>query len=692
MLINDRKPIALLLALLGALAGLSASCSVAGAALEPGTPVDVAPGVPSHGRAWELVTMPDPNPTILRTVFAVSRDGNRVFYVTVGQLPDSPVGLPIFPGALATRGPNGWSNASVPSPHPDLDSTIEYPGLWQLDPDLESSVWTSTLPSEETGLFRRAADGQYTLLAAGAKFVDASTDLLHVVFASEKHLLAADGSRTSGQSLYELVGSDLRLVDVDAAGSPLSDCGSSGGGLNSSSRDGQRIFFTTHPSCAGPARVYLRAGGTATTEISASQCDLPDCGPESDVAFAGASPGGSSAFLRTGQRLTDADSNSHQDLYRYQVGSGQLTLLSADPGGPELVPTAESVHLSNDGARVYFGASEETGPGQLGEPRLFLSEDGGVPRLVPGAHPGQFVQVSGDGRYALFATVAQLDPTDSDAALDAYRYDAETDAATRISVGSSGGNGPFDASLEVGEAYPTKVLVNQPFLAMSEDAGRIFFTTNEQLLPEDRNQVSDVYEWAHGDLGLISSGAAESVGETYAGATPDGRTALLASRDVLLPSDRDGGDIDVYAARIGGGFPESAPAPGCEGACSVAPRERIERGEPRSAGRGARGIRVARIDAAARRQIVATGWIELLAEVPERGRLGAEARARIGDASRIVAATSVKVAQGGPTRLRMGLSKGARRQLGSGHGLHLHVFLRLADLRRGIGIELEDRR
>ncbi len=676
----------------------------ADAAPVPGTPLPVAPGVPDQGRAWELVTSPEPVSAMLWYLFGISANGERVSYSTIGQLPDSPVGEPIAAPAMAVRGPDGWVNRTnlPPSPQTDLE-----PRPLAIAADFKTSVWRNeTSLNRTSGLFRQAPDGTYTLVTTGSSFLDGydrvatSADLQHLIFASQEHLLPGDATRISGASIYESVGATLRLVDVDNSGTLISSCGAVTRSVNPISGDGQRIFFSTSPGCAGPKRVYLRASGATTTEISASQCTLADCGPEADVSFVGATPTGSSAFLVTSQRLTNGDSDARADLYRYDVAGGDLTLVSTSWAGNDLIATAGSVRVPAEGSRVYFGAVEQVGADETSAPKLYMADASGC-HLVPGGAPNDppspfglnarpFVQLSTDGRYALYASTDSLAPGDSDESADAYRYDAADGTVFRISAGSHGGNGPFDVTIE--NEFDAQVVVGNHYRAMSDDGSRIFFTTAERLLPEDHNDAADVYEWANGSLGLISAGAGDRP-STYFGSTPDGAAVLFKTADTLLPLDRDPGDFDLYAARIGGGFPASSPPPGCAGPCPAPPRGRSGRSAPASAEPARGGIRIAHIGAAARRHFVDTGWITLLAEVPHAGRLSAEARAKIGGRERTVAATSVRVAAAGPARLRLRLSRSARQKLAKGGQLQVRLSLRLSrlDSVRRVGFRLGGR-
>jgi hypothetical protein len=648
----------------------------AGASTVPGTPVPVEPGVPGNGRAWELVTPPDTADVQIFFPAAIAASGNALFYDTFGPLPGASAEETLGFFNISRRTPDGWTSSTVARPYPDPDSYLSLAGPNALTPDLSEVIWTNDLPlaapeaPRERGIFRGTLDGHFSLLVSGIEedsFRGASTDLQHVLFTTEKHLLAGDSTRTEGKSLYEIVGSTLRLVDVGPGGSVLSDCGSAVTTGNPISRDGRRIFFQTAPSCSGPQRAYLREDGLTTTLISASECTLADCGEEANVTLVGATPSGSRAFFVTGQKLTDDDADATADLYRYDVASGHLTLLSAMPGEVDA-----TVRVSDDGSRALFWVTSE------GKKSLYLATPGG-PRLIS-ASAEAFLQLSPSGRYALFATKEGLAEGDADESVDVYRYDAETQTLTRISTGPVGGNGAFDATIS--SPFPgSEPASSHPYRAMSDDGTDVFFGTSERLLPEDHNEVGDVYEWKEGSLALVSAGGGDRP-STYMGTTPDGNSAIFRTTLTLLPADRDGGDLDFYAARVGGGFPEPPPAASCQDdACLPPLHGRIDRSLPGSAVPHGGGIRVREPSAQARRRMASSGRIVLLVEVPDSGRLFAQARARVGHRQRVVASTSLEVARPGAVRLGMRLSSEARQALAVGHDLQVQVALRLPPLR-----------
>jgi len=609
---------------------------------------------------------------------AIEASGDAFAYFTLGPLPGAPTGATLALANLARRAAGGWSTSSLPIPYPEAEDFLVLSGPAALSPDLSEGIWSGNLPPaapeapQERGLFRGTDAGQFSQLVAPVEsdaFKGASTDLQHVLFTAESHLLPGDVARTEGSSVYEIDGSSVRLVDVGDDGSLLSACGSTVPPESPISRDGRRVFFMTQPSCAGPRRAYMREDALTTTLISASQCTLPDCGPEADASVVGATPSGSSAFVVTEQRLTDDDVDGTADLYRYDAADGRLTLLSA-MAGTDLTVTAEpSARISDDGSTALFWAKDPSvGDGS----HIYLATSGGTRLIAPSA--GELAQLSTDGRYALFTTKAQLGDGDTDGSADVYRFDAGTETLRRISAGPAGGNGSPNATIATDFFSEGR---SHPYRAMSDD-GDVFFGTAERLVTEDRNEVADVYEWRDGSLALVSAGSGDRP-SLYLGATPDGSSAFFRTTLTLLPLDRDGGELDIYVARVGGGFREAPPRATCKDESCLPPLNgRAERPLPRSAVAGVPAIRVKRPSAKARRRFVRTGRIVMLAEVPSAKRLVARAYARIGGRGRVVASVNLKAVPGGAVRLAMPLSRGARRALAAGRFLRLRVLLRLS--------------
>jgi DNA-binding beta-propeller fold protein YncE len=119
------------------------------------------------------------------------------------------------------------------------------------------------------------------------------------------------------------------------------------------------------------------------------------------------------------------------------------------------------------------------------------------------------------------------------------------------------------------------------------DSGRLFFNSPDALVPQDTNNVEDVYEYeppgvgdcstssstfsaaSGGCVSLISSGTSneESV---FMDASESGDDVFFLTSAQLSALDVDS-VLDLYDARVGGGFPAPAAPPACEGDACQSP-------------------------------------------------------------------------------------------------------------------------
>jgi hypothetical protein len=121
----------------------------------------------------------------------------------------------------------------------------------------------------------------------------------------------------------------------------------------------------------------------------------------------------------------------------------------------------------------------------------------------------------------------------------------------------------------------------------SEDGNRVFFNSYDSLVARDTNGKRDVYEWERAGAGecqesspshspfnggcvsLISNGTNPFDAE-FVDSSSDGGDVFFTTDASLLPQDP--GLIDLYDARVGGGFPQPAgPPAGCEGEACQGP-------------------------------------------------------------------------------------------------------------------------
>ena len=132
----------------------------------------------------------------------------------------------------------------------------------------------------------------------------------------------------------------------------------------------------------------------------------------------------------------------------------------------------------------------------------------------------------------------------------------------------------------------------QPHNLPDEGQGRLFFGSLDALSPADTNgTLQDVYEWQpqgvggcdrpSGCIGLISGGHGPE-DSYFLDASPSGKDAFFTTWDQLVPFDKD--DLmDLYDASVGGGFEFSAQEPCLGEACLGASGSTPETQSPGSA-------------------------------------------------------------------------------------------------------------
>ena len=538
----------------------------------------------------------------------MQEDGENFVYALLGPPPGTPSGA-AFGNGISRRGALSWLDTSIGFPY-NIESTSLFVVLapsssTSFSEDLQSALWIASVPltpdgppegetgiySEKNGVLQFVAPIGPLRVFSYAGFANISSDGSRIVFATAKHLLPADAGRTGGDSIYAWANGNLQLVDVNQGGSLLSTCGAEISKANGVSTSGNRAFFSVPASCNGVEKVYLRDLKNGTTvQISASKCTRLDCNADADVTYAGATRGGEVAFMTTTQQLTNDDEDSLRDLYSYDVQSGELTLRSGGDAAATGEVKKAVAFPSEVGGRVYFGASGELLPGESGVgDKLFLADGNGVHFVAEAGIPTfaeeQQIQLSRDGRRALFVTPAKLRPGDTDEQADAYLYDDDKAELTRISTGSAGGNGAFPVIITAPSPvnqHEFETGNRRPYYAIDAAGEHTFLQTEEALLPEDTNGKSDVYEYWQGNLSMVSAGDL-AFRSDFAGISRDGRSVMFATNATLVPYDLDGGSRDLYNARLGSGFPAvTDPAPCDSASCPLPTRPRLTRGVPPS--------------------------------------------------------------------------------------------------------------
>ncbi len=393
------------------------------------------------------------------------------------------------------------------------------------------------------------------------------------------------------------------------------------------SQDGSRAYWTdSGPITSGQGTVYLRENPGRPE--SAAKDGEGNCLPEAERActvrvsgtvtskaadFLGATPDGSRALFEVAEGAQAAN------IYEFDAESGESTLIATKAGEPS---TAELftglVGASEDLSHIYF-VSSEASPEEIsegaakGEANLYLSTEGTVKFIATLAQTDAFngeaisdtsaqpilhaARTTADGGTLAFVSTApltgydNLDQTTGEADSEVYVYAAGAQSPLCVSCNPSGAR-PRGRAVRGG---PTAAVIPAATSdlytprALSGDGRRLFFDSYDALLPRDTNGKEDVYEWeassgsadcaekgaelyvasAEGCLSLISSGESPEDSE-FLDADPSGENAFFTTSTSLLPQDP--GLIDVYDARVGGGFPQSTRPAVCEGeACQGSP-------------------------------------------------------------------------------------------------------------------------
>lgn len=442
-----------------------------------------------------------------------------------------------------------------------------------------------------------------------------SVDFSHVVFSEEGAL--TPGASPNLYHPYEWVDGHLYQVDVPPAGTTFPNGGSAG--AHGVSENGLRVVFAQEPE-GGPSQVYVRENpeqppvdgsecavpaDACTVQVSASQRKTADPRGPQPASFVGASANGSRVFFTSNAELTNNAYTGEEDdaanLYEYNFDAPEgkrLTDLTEDSEPADVKDGAaveKVLDISEEGSYVYFVATGKLAgnenshhdTAQSGERNLYLYHEGTVTFVatlspedltdqVPTEKEGS--KVSGDGTHLAFISERSLTGYDNqplgpregcgpEGCDEIYLFDASTGSLVCASCDPSGarpvgaawlsGQGPraFSPGPQAGDlSYVSRNL--------SEDGSQLFFDSHDPLLPHASNGLTNVYEYENGHLYLISDGAGRYESD-FLDASANGKNVFFTTADGLLPSDQDE-RVDVYDARVEGGFPVPASPSTCD--------------------------------------------------------------------------------------------------------------------------------
>lgn len=621
----------------------------------------------SDGWRSEWATGPRPQGALQgamgsQVVFA-SPDGRRVVFASdTGIFPDyvSEMGAPTQGIVSAYSREAGQTRWLAPAPNPPVDENIMAGGFGSREPLGVSS------------------DGRYG------------------VFASVGQLLPQDTN--SLVDVYKWTPDGIELVSSDAAGnavggSPptlqppfLQPHANFRGGIT---EDGSRVIF--HHAGA----LVDGAPADAVSVFARSERGLRllsprrgPAGPNAEIRFAGGSEDGRLVYLSTAQQITADAKEADDALYRYDTETDVLTLVATAADG--IVP----LDVSRDGRTVVYTTKGFMPPlmvqrggvtTTLGNAFRALDGDD-IPSLFPGGvvspRPDRrALRISDDGRVIVFASAGDFAGA-TPGTIRVFRWE-EGEGVRPVSVLSDGTLATRQAMIG---NYSTINLVNTLRLSatlaamrgnpnvgrvMSDDGNRIFFETDERLVERDVNHVVDVYEWDHGAVSIVSPGT-QTHSALYHDNSADGSTVFFTTAARLIPELDRNSSRDLYAARIGGGFPLPEVQERCQGEnCQGPPATQPSNPRPASTtfdGPGDERVEppitsrhsVTRLTARQRRAFARRGRVGLRVRTNAGGVITVRVHARIRRRNVLVADAARAARRGATVTVPLTLSQRAR--------------------------------
>lgn len=540
----------------------------------------------------------------------VEQDGNAIAYEALSLSGESgPVSANEY---LARRDPQaGWQNVN-PTPSllekgstgydlfsPELTTGVfeqETMALSDEAPNEYSNFYTQPTgdPSALTPLMTNAPPHRHNSVSDAEPFhvsyVGASADLSRVFFMANDALTqevpgvapaAVDGGANE-YNLYEWSKGQLSLVNVlpgNASTQPTLSAIASPAAHPVSS-DGRRVFFADE---AG--HLYVREDGQTTREIETN--GVPDT-----ARFAVAAADGSKVLLANG--------------HLHDLGEEELTVdLTGGQGGFQGVAgqSEDLSHIYFVDTKVLTGAEENEDCSIVagekvcekateGRDNLYSwTEQKGtefIATLTAGDKIEQFgreaddwsiagpqyltAQASPDGRFFAFLAPEYLTGDnvgpcgqangvgrESDACREVFLYDSDSGRLACPSCNRTG-VAPLGGALLARIPDQRERL---PLPSYLSDQGRLFFDSEDSLVPADTNGgVEDVYEYEPDGLGscreapgcvFLISGGTGTFDSNFLDMDPSGTNAFFTTTDRLSPRDTDE-LYDLYDARIEGGL------------------------------------------------------------------------------------------------------------------------------------------
>jgi hypothetical protein len=348
------------------------------------------------------------------------------------------------------------------------------------------------------------------------------------------------------------------------------------------SADGSKVFFTSRAELTDNADTGPADNAENLYEYDVEDGELVDLTPENAegagvLGLVSASEDGSYIYFVAEDKLTtQADSKGEEPE------SGKPNLYLYHGGSTTFIETLASATGISEGYEMGGDASDWSGSR--------VEQEGKPPRSNYG--PGQHtVRVTSGGNLA-FESEQSLTGYDNEHAeageceersniygqesgrcREVYLYDAGSSSRPPTlvcaSCDPSGARPVGPASIGNGSLYVPRNL--------SENGGRLFFESPDALVPRDSNGLVDVYEWEDEGEGSCSesggcvfpiSNVAGGYESHFMDASSSGDNVFVTTKDQLVPAAGGNSRVNLYDARVDGGFPMSEAPPACANADS----------------------------------------------------------------------------------------------------------------------------
>jgi hypothetical protein len=379
----------------------------------------------------------------------------------------------------------------------------------------------------------------------------------------------------------------VRTVQLDAArGGPEEGNGE----FLTASEDGEKAFFADHrqltpvktnPAGEGLGDLYefkLESGnpeGGQLVDLTPDQVDPGGAAVQGVLGEGESVAGGAYLYFVAGGVLSGANSEGQSP----QAGADNLYVLHENP----TTHTWETQFIAMLSPEDSRASSNPPAPGEAQD--WTIDEAVRTTRVTPdGTH---LVFMSNNGLTGYDNTVSTGASCGSDAfgnPLPAQCEEVFLYAATGngsqlscVSCNPSGERPRGPSSISAGADFGPGIGIYESRV-ISENGSRVFFESYDGLVPQDTNGRRDVYEYEDGNVYLISSSGGGDANASFVDASADGDDVFFITATSLVPQDTDQ-LVDLYDARaphvlgeaVGFGAPE-APLPcGGEAECRGPP-------------------------------------------------------------------------------------------------------------------------